>query len=84
MKHEGRSVVRLNDKTTHDGEVISASGPTVLGQRAALDGDMTHCPRCGGEFAIQADGAGARHEGRVYAYADAKTACGARLIASLE
>ena len=84
MKHEQRAVVRLDDRATHDGYVVSASGPNILGKPAALDDDMTYCPQCAGKFAIRAEDAGARHEGRAFAYHDAPTACGARLIASLQ
>ncbi|TFW30378.1 PAAR domain-containing protein [Duganella callida] len=84
MRHEGRGVIRVNDKTDHGGEVVSASsGTTVMGRLAALDGDLTFCPRCKGKFPIKPDGAGARHEGRPYAYQDDLTACGAKLISSL-
>ncbi|WP_332877504.1 PAAR domain-containing protein [Massilia sp. S19_KUP03_FR1] len=84
MKHEGRAVVRLNDKTDHGGTVISASsGTRVMGRDAALAGDMTFCPKCKGNFPIKPDGAGARHNGRAYAYANDSTACGAKLIGSL-
>ncbi|WP_075792852.1 PAAR domain-containing protein [Massilia putida] len=83
MKHHGRNVVRLNDKTDHGGQVISASsGTTVMGVVAALQDDMTHCPKCKGDFAIKTDGTGARHEGKSYAYDGDVTECGARLIAS--
>ncbi|WP_082797812.1 PAAR domain-containing protein [Collimonas arenae] len=83
MKHEGRGVGRLNDRTTHGGVVITATGPTIMGLPATLEEDMTHCPQCNGNFAITPDGAGAKHEGRSYAYHDDLTACGARLIASV-
>lgn len=84
MKHRGRSVIRLNDKTDHGGQVISASsGTTVMGVAAALQDDMTYCPKCKGKFAIKPDGAGARHEGEPYAYDGDMTECGARLITSL-
>jgi uncharacterized Zn-binding protein involved in type VI secretion len=84
MKHEGRAVIRLNDKTDHGGTVISASsGTQVMGREAALADDMTFCPKCKGNFPIKHDGAGARHNGRTYAYANDLTACGAELIASL-
>lgn len=83
MKHEGRGVIRLNDKTDHGGEVISvSSGTIVMGIEAALAGDMTFCPKCKGKFLIKPDGSGASHEGRPYAYHDDKTACGAKLICS--
>lgn len=85
MKHEGRAVIRLGDRTDHGGEVISVSSKTVvLGKEAALAGDLTRCPKCKGEFPIQPDGNGARHQGRPYAYHGDVAACGARLLASLE
>lgn len=84
MKHQGRSVIRLNDKTDHGGHVITTSSSTVImGITAALAGDMTRCPRCEGDFAIVPDGAGATHMGRHYAYHEDVTECGAKLIASL-
>lgn len=84
MKHQGRGVIRLNDKTDHGGQVISAtSGTTVMGVAAALQDDMTVCPKCKGNFAIKPDGAGAKHEGKPYAYDGDTTACGARLITSI-
>jgi uncharacterized Zn-binding protein involved in type VI secretion len=84
MKHEGRGVIRIGDKTSHGGQVISASsGTVVMGKLAALDGDMSVCPQCKGKFALKPDGAGARHEGNSYAYHDDVTECGARLISSL-
>jgi uncharacterized Zn-binding protein involved in type VI secretion len=85
MKHTGRGVIRLNDKTDHGGVVISASsGTIVMGIAAALDGDMTMCPQCKGQFPIRPNGAGAKFEGRPYAYHDDVTACGAKLISSLK
>ena len=84
MKHTGRGVIRLNDKTDHGGKVISASsGTVVMGIEAALADDMTVCPKCKGKFPIKPDGAGAKHKGRSYAYDGDVTACGAKLISSL-
>jgi len=84
MKHAGRSVIRLNDKTDHGGQVILvSSGTVVMGTEVALAGDTTFCPKCKGRFAIIPDGEGARHMGRAYAYDNELTACGAKLIASL-
>lgn len=51
MKHQGRGVIRLDDKTDHGGRVLKASsGTVVMGKAAALAGDMTHCPKCNGDF----------------------------------
>lgn len=84
MKHEGRGVIRSNDKTDHGGQVISvSSGTIVMGIEAALADDMTFCPKCRGNFPIKPDGSGAKHEGKPYAYHNDVTACGARLISSL-
>lgn len=84
MKHQGRGVIRLNDTTDHGGQVIRASsGTTVMGVVAALEGDMTQCPRCKGHFAIKPDGSGARHQGKPYAYDGDMTECGAKLITSI-
>lgn len=84
MKHMGRGVIRLNDKTDHGGHVISVSSGTIaMGIEAALAGDMTFCPQCKGTFPIKPDGAGAKHQGRSYAYDNDRTACGAKLISSI-
>lgn len=84
MKYEGRGVIRIGDKTSHGGTVLSASsGTVVMGRLAALDGDMSVCPQCKGKFALKPDGAGARHEGKPYAYHGDATECGATLLSSL-
>lgn len=84
MKHDSRGVIRIGDKTTHGGEVISASsGTVVMGKLAALDGDLSVCPQCKGKFALRPDGSGARHEGKFYAYHNDVTECGALLISSI-
>ena len=84
MKHQGRGVIRLNDKTSHGGQVISATSQTiVMGIAAAIQDDMTFCPACKGKFAIKPDGAGAKHHARPYAYDGDVTECGARLLSSL-
>lgn len=84
MKHNGRSVIRVDDTTDHGGKVITASsGTVVMGKQATISGDMTSCPKCKGDFAIKPDGSGARHEGKPYAYHGDQTDCGARLIGSL-
>lgn len=83
---QGRGIVRLGDKTTHGGQVISAvSDFTVLGKAVAVDGDMTQCPLCKGNFAVQPGGGTGRyrHHGKQAAYDGDATACGARLISSV-
>lgn len=84
MKHEGRGVIRVGDKTDHGGQVLTATSSTVvMGVPAALEGDMTVCPQCRGAFAIKPDGQGAKHKGKPYAYDGDLTECGAKLITSL-
>jgi uncharacterized Zn-binding protein involved in type VI secretion len=84
MKHEGRGVIRLNDKTDHGGQVISvSSGTFVAGLEAALADDVSSCPQCKGKFPIRPDGDGAKHQGLSYAYDGDLTACGAKLISSI-
>lgn len=84
MKHDGKGVIRMNDKTDHGGHVTSvSSGTKVMGTEAALKDDMTFCPQCKGTFPINAAGIGANHDGKAYAYDGDATACGAKLISSL-
>jgi len=84
MKHQGRGVIRLNDKTDHGGQVISATSETIaMGKAAAIQNNMTFCPTCKGKFAIKPDGAGAKHKGKPYAYDGDVTECGACVISSL-
>jgi uncharacterized Zn-binding protein involved in type VI secretion len=55
--HSGQAVIRLGDKTSHGGEVIAATATiTVHSIAVALEGDMTYCPKCKGEFAILPSG----------------------------
>jgi uncharacterized Zn-binding protein involved in type VI secretion len=83
--HEGRGVIRLGDRTDHGGKVITATSTTIAFRiPAALEGDMTYCPQCKGTFAITPDRTGAKHIGTPYAYDGDRTACGARLITSLD
>jgi uncharacterized Zn-binding protein involved in type VI secretion len=80
----GRGVIRLGDKTTHGGTVISAQ-PTfkVLGKAVAVQGDLTVCPQCKGTFAIQSAGSECHHNGQAVAYDGDKAACGAELLSSI-
>lgn len=85
MKDEnGRGVIRLHDKTTHGGEVISACDDLkAMGIAVALQGDMTRCPQCKGNFKILPAQNQRSHRGKPLAYHDDSTECGARLISSL-
>lgn len=79
-----RGVIRLGDKTSHGGEVISASQNfTALGKRIAVEGDTTYCPKCKGIFPIQPSGGIRKHHGKEVAFDQDLTACGAQLISSM-
>lgn len=77
-------VIRLGDKTSHGGVVITAlDGTKALGIPVAGETCMTHCPQCKGDFEILPAGSGKRHAGKWLAYHDDLTACGATLISSI-
>jgi uncharacterized Zn-binding protein involved in type VI secretion len=81
---QGRGVIRLGDKTTHGGQVISAAaGFTVLGKLVAVEGDATFCPKCKGRFSIHPHGSTRKHDGKQVAYDQDFAACGAKLISSI-
>jgi uncharacterized Zn-binding protein involved in type VI secretion len=81
---QGRGIIRLGDKTTHGGEVISAADDyQVLGKKVAVEGDMTSCPQCKGRFAIRPANSDRNHHGKPVAYHDDSTECGAKLISSI-
>ena len=81
---KGRGVIRLGDKTTHGGMVISAASDfRVLGKPVAVDGNMATCPRCRGTFPIKPSHSQRQHNGKEVAYEGHRTACGAKLISSI-
>lgn len=80
----GRGVIRLGDNTSHGGTVISAAKDlAVLGKAVAVEGDMTYCPQCRGNFPIQPTGSTRKHHGKAVAYDRDQRACGAMLISSV-
>lgn len=81
---QGRGVIRLGDKTTHGGEVISAAQDfTVLGKKVAVEGDIAYCPKCKGKFPVLPNGSTRKHRGKAVAYDQDLTGCGAKLISSI-
>lgn len=81
---KGNGVVRLGDSTSHGGKVITACDTLkALGKAVALDGDLTICPKCKGNFPIQPSGSDRKHHGKMVAYDGDKAACGAKLISSI-
>lgn len=82
--HQGRGVIRLHDKTTHGGEVITACDDMkAMGVPVAVQDNMTWCPQCKGNFKILPENSPRTHHGKAVAYHDDPTECGARLISSL-
>lgn len=81
---KGLGVIRLGDQTSHGGKVVSANPSfKVLGKPVALEGDMTTCPQCKGNYPIKTSGSERKHHGKPVAYEGDKAACGARLISSV-
>jgi uncharacterized Zn-binding protein involved in type VI secretion len=81
---QGRGVIRLGDKTSHGGKVISASSDfKVYGKPVAVAGDQVTCPQCKGTFPITPKAGDRTHNGKRVAYDGHKTACGAALISSI-
>ena len=80
-----RAIVRLGDKTTHDGVVITASPiHTLRGIGIARVGDMVACPVRGHGVNPIVEGCLVFSiGGRSVALHGHKTACGCSLIASL-
>lgn len=85
MKDEkGRGVIRVGDKTSHGGEVLTGAADfKVLGKAVAVAGDMASCPKCGGHFAIVAANSTRKHHGKPVAYHEDQTECGAKLLSSI-
>lgn len=80
----GRGVIRLGDKTSHGGKVLSACDSfKVLGKKVALAGDMVSCPQCKGTFPIEVSASDRTHHGKRVAYDKDKSACGALLLSSI-
>jgi len=81
---QGKGVIRLGDSTSHGGRVVSAANDfKALGKPIAVDGDMTVCPQCKGNFPIQVAASDRHHHGKAVAYDGDKAACGAKLISSI-
>lgn len=77
-------VIRLGDKTSHDGVVVSASPLSTSGGVAiARVGDKVECPRAGHNDCVIVSGDPSMIvDGKPVARHGDKTSCGAVLIAS--
>ncbi|MFZ4529903.1 MAG: PAAR domain-containing protein [Undibacterium curvum] len=84
MYQDKKAVARLGDATSHGGRIITASSACpVMGIVAALEGDMTICPKCKGTYPILPTPGAGTMNGKTFAHHNTETACGATLIASL-
>ncbi len=78
-----RPFIRMGDRTTHGGTVITGDVTwTLYGKAVARVGDLTVCPKCRGTFAITSGADNMTIMGQAVARQGDKTACGATLIAS--
>ncbi|CAI8924977.1 PAAR domain-containing protein [Pseudomonas sp. IT-P218] len=77
--------IRLGDKLSSDGEVISvAEGMSFMGRGIACVGDKVRCPLPGhGENAIAEGDAGSTWQGRPMVLHGHRCDCGCTLITSL-
>lgn len=79
----GRPVVRMGDKTSHGGIVISGDMTWLIYDKpVARVGDLTVCPKCKGTFPISQGADDLSGFGQEVARDGDKTACGAVLIAT--
>ncbi|MCK8659406.1 PAAR domain-containing protein [Pseudomonas umsongensis] len=77
-----KGFVLLGDKTTHDGEVISASSTTLVhGKPVALVGDEVSCPRHGDNPIVEGCPDWSEN-GRELVVDGCRSECGCRLISS--
>jgi uncharacterized Zn-binding protein involved in type VI secretion len=81
---KGKGVIRLGDKTSHGGQVISSVTELIaLGKPVVVEGNLTVCPKCRGVFPVQVQSSDRKHHGKNVAYEGDKSACGAKLISSI-
>ncbi len=78
-----RPVIRVGDKTSHGGEVLSGSTNFIVdGKQVARMGDQVSCPQCKAPTVIGSASSTYITDGKGTARDGDKTACGATLIAS--
>lgn len=80
--HVAGEIIRLGDRTSHDGTVIEGSQTDIcMGKPIAYIGHKVHCPKCKGDFPIVEGVMTTTFYGKGVAVAGMKTSCGATLIA---
>jgi uncharacterized Zn-binding protein involved in type VI secretion len=81
FNNEGLGAITEGCKTTHGGYVLPISRPFTVDERAiALIGDMTHCPKCKGDFPITSGDPTRTWHDKGMAFHGDQTGCGAQLI----
>ena len=79
-----RPVVRIGDKTSHDGTVIEGHEHLIVhGKPVAGVGHRVSCPRCSGNPVIAEGTLLVTMMGKPIAVDGMKTSCGATLISSM-
>lgn len=78
-----QQIVRMGDRTSHGGTVISGDLTWTINEKAvARVGDLTVCPKCKGIFPITEGADDLTGFGQAVARQGDRTACGATLIAT--
>ena len=79
-----KGFVLLGDKTTHGGQVLSASSTMIVnGKKVALSGDKVSCPKEGhGVNAIIEGSPEWSSDGKAIAVDGCRSECGCQLISS--
>jgi len=79
----GKPIIRMGDRTSHGGTVISGDLTwTMYDKAVARVGDLTVCPKCKGTFPISEGANDLNGFSQAAARQGDKTACGATLIAT--
>ncbi|WP_229214671.1 PAAR domain-containing protein [Duganella sp. HH101] len=79
----GKAIIRLGDKTSHNGTVLEGHQDViVMGKPAAGVGHKVSCPKCPGTHTIVEGAVTHTIMGISTAVEGMKTSCGATLVAS--
>ncbi|MDR1396624.1 MAG: PAAR domain-containing protein [Desulfarculales bacterium] len=80
---DGEEVIVLGDRTTHGGEVVTATAKvSLLGKQVACVGDQVTCPRCEGMHTIISGAPRATAYDKAIARNGDSVSCGAKLISA--
>jgi uncharacterized Zn-binding protein involved in type VI secretion len=85
LTKNNRGVIRIGDKTSHGGQVITVYGEMeIRGRIVARIGDLVSCPKCkGGPFKIIEGDIDVTDKNIPVAFEGHKTECGAVLLSSV-